>query len=165
MFDALFGFGGHLGRLAYLGWSIALVGLAAVVGVATAVISIPLIMVFPPLGVLAALPLVVFSVWSSLALMTKRIRDIGLPPLAVIGAVFLVQLIDTVAIARLTDMRFFAPFEYSTPLGAFVTAAFTVFLLLWPSEDLPSTGAPSDARDAADPYGRMGRRDFGRPLR
>ena len=122
-------------------------------------------MVFPPVGFLATLPLVVFSVWSSLALMIKRIRDTGLSPLAVIGAYFLVQLIDTVAIAHLTDMRLFAPFEYSTPLGAFVTVAFTVFLLLWPSEDAPSTGAAPDARDATDPYGRMGRRDFGRSLR
>jgi uncharacterized membrane protein YhaH (DUF805 family) len=164
MIEALFEFRGHLGRLAYLGWTIAAIGLVAVASVAAAVLSVPLMMVFAPLRLLVVLPVVIFSVWCSLALMTRRIRDTGLPPLPVIGAVVFVQLADVLVITGLTDMRFFPPFQQSTPLGGFVTVVFGIFLLLWPSEDLPPAGAPPEERDTPDPYGRTSRRGFGHRL-
>ena len=106
MVHALFGFQGRLTRLAYLGWFLAsLVLMVAITaaflaigaGAATVIVSRagPTIM-----GVLMALTVLVFGVWTGLALHTKRIRDTGFSPLLVIGSVMVIFSLDAIIFGR-----------------------------------------------------------------
>jgi uncharacterized membrane protein YhaH (DUF805 family)/TPR repeat protein len=139
MIDALFRFHGRLGRLAFLGWN--LVAMAVVTGIVVAFVAIGA--GFAALGVgsggaASRLGLVTVlaagsaAVWMTLALVSKRLRDIGLVPWPLLIAAALLLAVDALGLTRLTDLRFFAPFAGHTPLGGLLATGATIFLACWP---------------------------------
>src|SRR3982751_6319794 len=96
MIDALFGFRGRLGRLAFLGWNLAGMVLVGAIALAFLVLGAGLAAVGTPssgakiVGMLMALTAGGAGLWMTFALLSKRVRDIGLAPLPlVIGAMVL----------------------------------------------------------------------------
>ena len=103
MINALFGFRGRLGRLAFLGWNLVGMILVGAITIAFLVLGTVLAALGVPsggatiLGVLMALTAGGAGIWMTLALLSKRVRDIGLAPLPLlIGAIALLALDDTV---------------------------------------------------------------------
>lgn len=168
MLQALFGFDGHLGRLAYLGMLLVQAVMLFVIGFVAGFVGAVLGVTMGGgarggLGFgLVMLPVFVVSLWSSVALMVKRVRDTGLPPWLVVGAAFLLCALDAAVVTRFTGLRFFPPLAYMTPFGGFVTVAFTVFLLGWPGADGSGTDSRHGGHEAEDVYHRSGPRGFNR---
>jgi uncharacterized membrane protein YhaH (DUF805 family) len=123
MIAALFGFQGRLGRLAFLGWNLAGMALVGAITVAFLALGTGLAAAGAPsggakiLGVLTALTAAGTGIWMTLALVSKRVRDIGLVPLPLIIGVTVLLAIDDIVLTRFTDLRFFSPFARETPLG------------------------------------------------
>jgi len=152
MINALFGFRGRLGRLAFLGWNLVGMILVGAITIAFLVLGTVLAALGVPsggatiLGVLMALTAGGAGIWMTLALLSKRVRDIGLAPLPLlIGAIALLALDDTV-LTRFTDLRFFSPFARQTPLGGLLATGWFIFLICWPGRS--ESGGP-DAGDIA----------------
>ena len=86
MINALFGFRGRLGRLAFLGWNLVGMILVGAITIAFLVLGTVLAALGVPsggatiLGVLMALTAGGAGIWMTLALLSKRVRDIGLAP-------------------------------------------------------------------------------------
>src|SRR5439155_3772722 len=138
MIDALFGFRGRLGRLAFLGWNLAGMALVGAIAVAFLVLGAGLAAAGAPsggatiLGVLMALTAGGAGIWMTLALLGKRVRDMGLAPLPLmIGAIILLA-VDEAVLTRVTDLRFVSPFARQTPLGGLLATGLIIFLVCWP---------------------------------
>jgi TPR repeat protein len=82
----------------------------------------------------------------TLALVSKRVRDIGLVPLPLIIGVTVLLAIDDIVLTRFTDLRFFSPFARQTPLGGLLATGSIVFLICWPGR--PESGSLA-TRDVA----------------
>jgi uncharacterized membrane protein YhaH (DUF805 family) len=139
MIDALFGFRGRLGRLAFLGWNLTGMALVAAIAVAFLIVGAGLSGVLQVrgaatvLGVLMAATAGGVGIWTTIALAAKRLRDIGLAPLPLmIGATILLAF-DFFVLTRLTGVRFFSPLAGYTPLGGLFATGWMVFLICWPS--------------------------------
>src|SRR3954447_26414628 len=95
--EALFGFQGRLGRLAFLGWHLAALLLVGAITVAFLILGAALSRVLSPssggpaiLGVLMAVTAGGAGIWASLALTAKRVRDTGWAPWpAILGVILL----------------------------------------------------------------------------
>lgn len=151
MIDALFGFRGRLGRLAFLGWNLAGMALVGAIVVVFLVLGAGLAAVGVPsggakiLGVLMALTAGGAGIWMTLALLGKRVRDIGLAPLPLmIGAIMLLA-VDEAVLTRFTDLRFLSPFARQTPLGGLIATGSIIFLVCWPGRSESGSLSASDA--------------------
>lgn len=149
---ALPGFEGRLGRLGFLGRSIAW---SAMTGVAAIVLSILAALggrASSGMSLLAVGALVLpISLYAGLSLQTRRLNDIGWPALPVIGMWFLLNILDVVLAHVVPTL---ARSGGGTMLGAFVNAAFMVVLLLCPGGDGASpdlSGRSEGAGSAAPP--------------
>jgi uncharacterized membrane protein YhaH (DUF805 family) len=157
MLATLFGFQGRLGRLPYLGWSVAAMFLLIAVVAFFLIVGIGLAGATSAygagpkiLGGLMALTSMVVGAWTTLALSAKRIRDTGFAPLPVIIGFVLLSLVDALILTRLTGVRFFWPFAQYTPLGGLAGIAGTVFLFCWPSAPARSPDAAGAREGAGD---------------
>jgi uncharacterized membrane protein YhaH (DUF805 family) len=173
----LFSFHGRLTRLEFLGWSFAGAGILIVAAVLFIVLGVIDGRMHPAVtGLIAILAVVVAAVWSGLALQVKRIRDMGLSPLLVIGGLMAFEVFDTLVLRHVVHLSFFAP-GFHSAVGELAQLAFIGALLFWPSasrgggwregpeEVAPvapqaSTPRPSMAR-ASLPQPGAPRREFG----
>lgn len=145
MIEALFFFSGRMGRLAYLGWNVVALVLMAVGAFATGIFGA---FSLGPGGAGSAgfvammVPVFVFAVWISVALMVKRLRDMGFAPWIWTVGFVVVIVVDQFLLSHYIRARFIPPFQDQTPIGGFVLTAFTILLLLWPpaddAEELPA---------------------------
>jgi uncharacterized membrane protein YhaH (DUF805 family) len=138
--NALFGFRGRSGRLAFLGWNLAALVLVGAIVVAFLILGAGLSYVLSPssgapavLGVMMAVTAGGAGIWAALALTVKRVRDTGLAPLPVIIGATILLTLDYYILARFTGVRFFSPFASHTPLGGLLATGWFVFLICWPS--------------------------------
>jgi uncharacterized membrane protein YhaH (DUF805 family) len=142
MLQAVFGFRGQLGRLAFLGWMAVATILVLVVSMLFLAAGAVLAGILPAdggaprvLGMSMAVAAFVIGVWSTLALHAKRLRDMGFGPLKWMIGVTALMAADQWLLTQVTDLRFFPPLSQYTPLGGLVGAAYLMMLLLWPSAD------------------------------
>jgi uncharacterized membrane protein YhaH (DUF805 family) len=153
---ALFDFRGRLSRRAYLGWSLVAIALTTALAVALLMLGaiLAVLHVDPKagprvLGIAMAVVTTLVALWTSLALAARRIRDIGQNPLAILGLYVGIVLLDGQILTRLTEVRFFWPFDAQTPVGALAGIALLLVLLLWPGADMrPAAGRPGGVREA-----------------
>jgi uncharacterized membrane protein YhaH (DUF805 family) len=129
----LFSFHGRLTRLEFLGWSFG----ATFIFIGAAVLFIVLgvsdgRMNAAVTGLIAILALVVAAVWSGLALQVKRVRDMGLSPLLVIGGLMAFEVFDTLVLRHVVHLSFL-PGGLHTAVGELAQLAFIGVLLFWPS--------------------------------
>lgn len=130
---ALPGFAGRLGRLGFLGRSMAL-------GVATAVAAGGLILLVaigghasPAARMLFVGAIIVpIALYAGLSLQTRRLNDMGWPALPVIGGWFLVSVLNVVLAHGVPSL---ARPGGGTMIGAVVNVVLSLILLLWPSRD------------------------------
>ena len=145
MLGAALSFGGRLGRLQFLLWSL---GLAAVLTILT------MTMVFasfdsnepkPSPSSVGWIVLVVapIYVWGTIALVSKRFRDIGWKPLYVILGWFAFWCFDLLVTTAFPALA--AGDTNHTYLSAIVDVALVGALLLWPSGEPDVTGIDEEA--------------------
>lgn len=175
-----FQFGGRIGRLAYFGRLMAVVlAILLGAGIVTYVVlangrGSSLSPAELPLAALAILGLTaVFVVWSSLALMTRRLRDIGLPPLPVVALLFAFAFFDHVALANLFRAMGWRTIGDSSLIGLAIQLGIGFALLVLPSDTFadpdeagratfdgprrPLSGPPIDRRQPRRQFGLRGR--------
>ena len=146
MIDALFGFRGSLGRLAFLGWNLAALALVGAIIVAFLVVGAGLAALGAPsggatvLGILMALTAGGAGLWMSLALLGKRLQDIGLAPLPWVAGAIILLAVDQAVLTGFTDLRFVTPFAHHTPLGGVLAAGSIIFLVCWPGRNSSGAG-------------------------
>jgi uncharacterized membrane protein YhaH (DUF805 family) len=165
----LFSFQGRLTRLQFLGWSFAAGGVLT----ASAVLFIVLGVIDGRMnaavtGVIAILAVVVAAVWSGLALQVKRIRDMGLSPLLVIGGLMAFEVFDTLVLRHVVHVSFL-PGGLHSAVGELAQLAFLGALLFWPSaghgggwREEPDDAAPV-APQASTPRPSMARASLPQP--
>jgi uncharacterized membrane protein YhaH (DUF805 family) len=169
MLANLFSFHGRMARLEFLGWTIASLaivfvttailvfggivgakGLHAGKGQATAIVLILSAVVF------------VIAMWSSLAISAKRVRDLGLSPLVVIGVLIVFDIVDALVLTRYTSARFFWPLAQYTMVGGMVNTAAYAAMLLWPGKSEDGGPRQSSAEERLfRPQAGMAREGFG----
>ncbi len=129
MLEWLFGFRGEIGRARYLA-GLSLLFFSA--------LALAVIMVLAGMGLrwpretgsgLAAFAILVLGFWSILALSARRLRDLGAPPILVLGGVAVLCLLEAV----------FAPFSLGgggvqRPISALILAAVALALIVWPGQ-------------------------------
>jgi uncharacterized membrane protein YhaH (DUF805 family) len=150
--DALFGFQGRMGRLAFLGWNLAALVLVGAIAVAFLILGAGLSLVLSRssggpqfLGVMMAVTAAGAGIWTALALTVKRVRDTGLAPWPVIIAATLLLMLDYTILTRFTGVRFVSPFSGYTPLGGLLATGWLVFLVCWPGAGgLRNSGASAN---------------------
>lgn len=139
---ALPGFEGRLGRLGFLGRSVAW---ALAMAAATVVLTLLVAIgghASPGLRLLFVAGIVVpVALYAGVSLQARRLNDMGWPALPVIGGWFLVSLLD-VGLAH--GMPALARPGGGTLIGAVVNVVLALILLLWPSRD--DDGAPRSER-------------------
>jgi uncharacterized membrane protein YhaH (DUF805 family)/TPR repeat protein len=159
MIDALFGFRGRLGRLAFLGWNLVALVLVATLAVAFLILGVGFSGIHSLasgaraiLGVLIAVTAGGIGIWTALALTAKRLRDTGLAPLPVIVGAAVLFTFDYFILTRFTGVRFFSPFAGHTLPGGLLATGWVVFLICWPGASGPGFDA---ARDHDSDPGRI----------
>lgn len=171
-----FQFGGRLGRLAYFG------RLMAVVIVLLVAVAIAIYLAFaagrgtafelrslPPLTLALLAAVLIVMTWSTLSLMVRRLRDMGLPPLPVAGLIIAFGFFDHVALANMFRTMGWRTIGDSSLLGFAIQIAVGLALLLVPSDtfadrhDAGSTGFDGPAPSPPGPRidRRHPRREFG----
>jgi len=141
VFYEFFGFNGRINRLGYLWRSIVILTVLTIVAVAgTAALAVA----FRPQSVLGAVDLgrevltgvFLLVLWSSFALSTRRLRDIGLEPAHIVPLYAALWVINTVLLQpmSLSDPRDFAGLEYGWVALQWLGA---LPLLFWPSREMP----------------------------
>jgi uncharacterized membrane protein YhaH (DUF805 family) len=161
MLQAVFSFRGRLGRVAFLGWMAAATALVFVIAFLFLALGGVLAGTFSAdgagphmLGMVMGVTAAAVGIWTTLALQTKRISDMGFRPLTWMLGVTVVMMADQWLLTQFTDLRFFPPFHQYTPLGGFAAATYMVVLLLWPSAEEPQatpSSAPRPTRTAPSP--------------
>jgi len=79
-------------------------------------------------AVVGALPVL----WAAAAPMIKRCRDAGLPPAAMLGAVFLMPLLDRILLAPVFNARLAWPLDWMTPISGAVIASAWLLMICMP---------------------------------
>jgi len=138
-FGEFFGFDGRVDRLGYLWRSVVIIIVLVIVA---AVAAAALAMIFHPDSVLGAVDLArqvitatfLLALWSSFALATRRLRDMGLEPAHFVPLYAAFWVINTVLIEPLsrTDPTHFATLEFGWGALQWMVA---IPLLFWPSRD------------------------------
>ena len=139
MLKAMFSFNGRLGRLAFIGWTLAATFLVFVITFSFLLFGSVLAGFFSAegngpylLGTAMAFVALIIGLWTTLALQAQRIQDIGLRPLTWMLVVSIIMVSDQAFLTPLTDLRFFPPLAQYTPLGGFAATAYMIVLLCWP---------------------------------
>ena len=70
--------------------------------------------------------------WAAAAPMIKRCRDAGLPPVAMLGAVFLMPLLDKMLLAPVFNARMAWPLDWMTPISGAVIASAWLLMICMP---------------------------------
>jgi uncharacterized membrane protein YhaH (DUF805 family) len=91
----------------------------------------------------ATVLLVLFLIWSYVALVVKRLRDSGLPPAAVLIVYAAAAILDHGLATNLTSARFYPPFDGMTPFGGAVHVSLLIVLFLAPSR-APTAAKPAN---------------------
>ncbi|MCZ0732738.1 DUF805 domain-containing protein [Phreatobacter sp. AB_2022a] len=171
-----FQFGGRIGRLAYFGRIMALtlvvvlaIGVAFYVALATGRGTTFDVRGLPPVVPVLVTAIMIPAAWASLALMVRRLRDIGLPPLPVIGLFAAFVFFDHVALANLFRTMGWPTVGGGSLLGLAIQTAAGLALLLVPGDalsdpqDAGTTGFDGPAAPAPGPRldRRHPRREFG----
>jgi uncharacterized membrane protein YhaH (DUF805 family) len=138
-FGEFFGFNGRVNRLGYLWRSIVVVIALALVG---ALGAAGLVMAFHPESVTGAVDLArqvitatfLLALWSSFALATRRLRDMGFEPAHIVPVYAAFWVVNAVLLEPLsrTDPAHFAALEFGWGALQWLVAA---PLLFWPSRD------------------------------
>lgn len=68
-----------------------------------------------------------------------------------IGIWVTLGILDAAIFARLTDLRFFWPFDQQTPIAGLVSVAAMVFMFFWPSQTDEDSGSSGSVPAQADP--------------
>jgi uncharacterized membrane protein YhaH (DUF805 family) len=87
---------------------------------------------FVAAAVLWGLTLAVPTLWAAAAPMVKRCRDAGLPPVAMLGAVFLMPILDRMMLAPVFSARLAWPLDWMTPLGGALIASALLLMACMP---------------------------------
>lgn len=168
MLKAMFSFNGRLGRLAFIGWTLAATFLVFVITFSFLLFGILLAGFFSAegngpylLGTAMAFVALIVGLWTTLALQAKRIQDIGLRPLTWMLLVSIIMVSDQAFLTPLTDLRFFPPLAQYTPLGGLAAAAYMIVLLCWPGV----AEATTEPEAAAEPERRPARPAISAPPR
>lgn len=150
MLQRLFSFQGRMGRLEFLGWFLILIVTTLVNLVISAVLVVRLLSTSSTdswLVLLGDLLLFLLCFWSSLAIQSKRIRDIGWLPVLVIPALFAFGILDAMVLTRLMPGLALPRLAHQSVLGVLVSVAYLGALLLWPGRS--EGGVPREETDAA----------------
>ena len=81
--------------------------------------------------------------WISLAIQARRLRDIGLNPLYVMPAWFLLRALDPVFATLVPKLAFGDRHQSHTMVGALIDVGLLLALLFWPSADADAPSATS----------------------
>ena len=130
MFDGAFFFTGRIGRLAFFVNSLVAGPIAAIAMALVAFLPMPWRAKVPLLFMIG----IAFG-WFYLSLHVRRIRDIGWDPFIVIVGAFAVAFGDVILAHAVPA---FSINGYSTPLGSLSNLAFSLALLFWPGEEIPT---------------------------
>lgn len=145
-FGEFFGFDGRVNRLGYLWRSIVVIlALMVVAAAGTAALA----MAFRPESVTGAVDLArqvitgtfLLALWSSFALGTRRLRDMGLEPAHIVPLYAAFWVINAMLIEPLsrTDPAHFGALEFGWGSLQWLVA---IPLLFWPSRDGPAAPTP-----------------------
>jgi uncharacterized membrane protein YhaH (DUF805 family) len=162
MLEKLFWFGGRMGRLAFFGWSFASVAVGVVVSLVLVLLAAPVAMnsaqmLADPrqMGYVAGIGSAVVFFWMSLALQTKRLRDMGWDPFVWIVGAWTVMLLDQFVLSSYVAARYPSyVFGSYTPLGGIVSIVYWLCLLFTPSAD-GYAADDSSMRDGVSPASRL----------
>jgi uncharacterized membrane protein YhaH (DUF805 family) len=70
--------------------------------------------------------------WAAAAPMVKRCRDAGLPPVAMLGAVFLMPMLDRMLLAPVFHARMSWPLDWMTPISGAIIASAVLLMVCMP---------------------------------
>lgn len=106
---------------------------------------------FDAVGILYAMLVSVPLLWAAAAPMVKRCRDAGLPPLAVLGAIFAMPIVDRALLAPEFTARMPWPMDWMTPISAAVMASALLLMVCMPCRYVVRDGrtGPSGPADIA----------------
>ncbi|MBX7248406.1 MAG: hypothetical protein K1X35_05065 [Caulobacteraceae bacterium] len=108
---------------------------------------------FERTATLAALAAGAPLLWAAAAPMVKRCRDAGLPPAALLGAVFLMPSLDRMLLVPAFAARLPGPLDFMTPIAGALIASAWVLMVVMPNRyvvrDAPLRAAEKAARRAA----------------
>ena len=100
-------------------------GLILLLGLLTGVVAILLALIHPSLGILVSIPWVVFTVWMSLTVCVKRLRDLGFS-----GWHYLTLTVITWAITAFEDSMGIPLEEFGALSGAWAIINLVIFYVL-----------------------------------
>jgi uncharacterized membrane protein YhaH (DUF805 family) len=79
-------------------------------------------------AIAAAVPVL----WAAAAPMVKRCRDAGLPPAAMLGAVFLMPMLDRMLLVPVFHARMAWPLDWMTPISGAIIASAVLLMVCMP---------------------------------
>lgn len=105
---------------------------------------------FDAIGFLYLMAVSVPLLWAAAAPMVKRCRDAGLPPVAMLGAVFVMPILDRTLLAPVFSARLPWPIDWMTPVAGAVIASAWLLMVCMPCryvvrDEKPGALAPADA--------------------
>ena len=103
---------------------------------------------FDAIGILYAMAVAAPLLWAAAAPMVKRCRDAGLPPLAMLGAVFVMPILDRALLAPVFSARLAWPLDWMTPISGAVIASGWLLMVCMPCRYVVRE---AQADPAADP--------------
>lgn len=103
---------------------------------------------FDAVGILYAMVVSVPLLWAAAAPMVKRCRDAGLPPLAVLGAIFAMPIVDHALLAPEFTARMPWPMDWMTPISAAVIASALLLMVCMPCRYVVRDGKAGRSRPA-----------------
>lgn len=104
---------------------------------------------FDAVGMLYAMAVSAPLLWAVAAPMVKRCRDAGLPPLAMLGAIFVMPILDRTLLAPVFSARLPWPIDWMTPISAAVIASAWLLMVCMPCRYVVREGE-AGARAPAD---------------
>lgn len=103
---------------------------------------------FERTATLAALAAGAPLLWAAAAPMVKRCRDAGLPPLAMLGAIFALPIVDHALLAPEFTARMPWPLDWMTPISAAVIASAVLLMVCMPCRYVVRDGRAGRSRPA-----------------
>lgn len=87
---------------------------------------------FDALGLLYGMAVSAPVMWAAAAPMVKRCRDAGLPPVAMLGAIFVMPILDHTLLAPVFSARLPWPVDWMTPISGAVIASAWLLMVCMP---------------------------------
>ena len=103
---------------------------------------------FDAVGILYAMAVSAPVLWAAAAPMVKRCRDAGLPPLAMLGAVFVMPILDHTLLASEFSARLPWPVDWMTPISGAVIASAWLLMVCMPCRYVVRAEKTGQAADA-----------------